>query len=153
VITVLVVGLLAMSACLALQALASVLAVRYFARATRQPLGPHPWRAIFLQISILMIVLMIGNIVQVAFWALLYSLLGAFEDFETAVYFSGVTFTSLGYGDVVLDGRMRLLAPLQAANGLMMFGITTALFIAAVQHAIGKWTAAPPARAQDAGHD
>ena len=56
------------------------------------------------------------------------------------MYFSGVTFTSLGYGDVVLDGRMRLLAPLQAANGLMMFGITTALFIAAVQHAIGKWT-------------
>jgi Ion channel len=42
-----------------------------------------------------------------------------------------VTFTSLGYGDVVLNGRMRLLAPLQAANGLMMFGITTAVFIAA----------------------
>ena len=93
-----------------------------------------------------MIVLMLGNIVQVAFWALLYSALGAFEDFETAVYFSGVTFTSLGYGDVVLDGRMRLLAPLQAANGLMMFGITTALFIAAVQQAIAKWTAAQSAR-------
>ena len=127
-----------MSACLALQALASVLAARHFARAGKRPLGPKPWRAIFLEFSILMIVLMLGNIVQVVFWALLYSALGAFEDFETAVYFSGVTFTSLGYGDVVLSGRMRLLAPLQAANGLMMFGITTALFIAAVQHAIGK---------------
>ena len=141
-ITVLIVGLLAMSACLALQALASVLAARYFARAAKQPLGPKPWRAIFLQFSILLIVLMLGNIVQVVFWALLYSALGAFEDFETAVYFSGVTFTSLGYGDVVLDGRMRLLAPLQAANGLMMFGITTALFIAAVQQATAKWAAA-----------
>jgi hypothetical protein len=150
-ITVLVVGLLAMSVCVALQALASMLAARYFARATKQPLGPKPWRSIFLQFSILMIVLMIGNIVQVAFWALLYRSLGAFEDFETAVYFSGVTFTSLGYGDVVLSGRMRLLAPLQAANGLMMFGVTTALFIAAVQHATAKWTAAHPARAQDAG--
>src|SRR4051812_21376115 len=98
-----------MSACLALQALASVIAVRYFARATGQPLGQHPGRALFLQISVLMIVLMIGNIVQIAFWALLYSLFGAFEDFTTAVYFSGVTFTSLGYGDVVLHGRMRLL--------------------------------------------
>ena len=125
-ITILALGLLAMSACLALQALASVLAARYFARAAKRPLGPKPWRAIFLQFSILMIVLMLGNIVQVGFWALLYSALGAFEDFETAVYFSGVTFTSLGYGDVVLNGRMRLLAPLQAANGLMMFGITTA---------------------------
>ncbi|WP_192179770.1 ion channel [Mesorhizobium amorphae] len=150
-IAVLVLGLLAMSVCLAFQALASVLAARYFARATKQPLGPKPWRSIFLQFSILMIVLMIGNIVQVAFWALLYRSLGAFEDFETAVYFSGVTFTSLGYGDVVLSGRMRLLAPLQAANGLMMFGVTTALFIAAVQHATAKWSAAHPARARDAG--
>ncbi len=152
-IAILALGLLAMSVCLALQALASVLAARYFARAAKRPLGPKPWRAIFLQFSILMIVLMLGNIVQVVFWALLYSALGAFEDFETAVYFSGVTFTSLGYGDVVLSGRMRLLAPLQAANGLMMFGITTAVFIAAVQHAIAKWTAAHRARVQDAGHD
>ncbi|CAN7369451.1 potassium channel family protein [Mesorhizobium sp. LjNodule214] len=140
-----------MSVCLALQALASMLAARYFARATKQPLGPKPWRSIFVQFSILMIVLMIGNIVQVAFWALLYRSLGAFEDFETAVYFSGVTFTSLGYGDVVLTGRMRLLAPLQAANGLMMFGVTTALFIAAVQHATTEWSATHSAGAQDAG--
>jgi hypothetical protein len=151
VIAVLAVGLLAMSACLALQALASVLAARHFARAAKQPLGPKPWRAIFLQFAILMIVLMLGNIAQVVFWALLYSALGAFEDFETAMYFSGVTFTSLGYGDVVLDGRMRLLAPLQAANGLMMFGLTTALFIAAIQQATAKWAAAGHARAQDAG--
>ncbi len=46
------------------------------------------------------------------------------------------------YGDVVLNGRMRLLAPLQAANGLMMFGITTAIFIATVHHATAKWIAA-----------
>src|SRR5437868_1627417 len=94
--------------------------------------------AIFLEFSILMLTLMLGNIVQVAFWALTYMALGAFEDFETALYFSGVTFTSLGYGDVVLTGRVRLIAPLQAANGLMMFGITTGLFIAAFQHAVKK---------------
>jgi hypothetical protein len=137
-IAVIALGLLAMSICLALQALASVLAARYFAHTRIQPVGLTPWRTIFFQFSILMIVLMVGNIVQVAFWALLYSTLGAFEDFETAMYFSGVTFTSLGYGDVVLDGRIRLLGPLQAANGLMMFGITTALFFSAIQQATGK---------------
>jgi hypothetical protein len=141
-IKVLAVGLLAMSVCLALQAMASVLAARYFAHARSQPLGPKPWRAIFLQFSVLMVVLMMGNIIQVVFWAVLYSWLGAVEDFETAVYFSGVTFTSLGYGDVVLKGLVRLLAPLQAANGLMMFGITTALFFSAVQHATSKWASA-----------
>ena len=66
-ITVLALGLLAMSACLVLQALASVLAARYFAWAAKRPLGPKPWRAIFLQFSILMIVLMLGNIAQVVF--------------------------------------------------------------------------------------
>ena len=145
-IVVIAVGLVAMLACLALQVLASVFAARYFAQASRQPLGPKPLREIFLQFSILMIMLMIGNIIQVAFWALLYRLLGAVEDFETAMYFSGVTFTSLGYGDVLLEGRMRLLGPLQAANGLMMFGITTALFISAVQQVTAKWIASPSAR-------
>ena len=145
-IAVIALGLLAMLACLALQVLASVLAARYFAKASKQPLGPKPLRGIFLQFSILMIVLMIGNIVQVGFWAFFYRLFGAFGDFQTAMYFSGVTFTSLGYGDVVLDGRMRLLAPLQAANGLMMFGITTALFISAIQQTTAKWIAAQSAR-------
>ncbi len=145
-IAVIALGLLAMLACLALQVLASVFAARYFAHASRQPLGPKPLRGIFLQFSILMLLLMIGNIIQVAFWASLYRLLGAFADFETAMYFSGVTFTSLGYGDVLLQGPMRLLGPLQAANGLMMFGITTALFISVIQQVIAKWIAAQSAR-------
>ena len=145
-IAVIALGLLAMLACLALQVVASVFAARYFARTSRQPLGAKPLRGIFVQFSILMLVLMIGNIVQVVFWALLYRLLGAFADFETAMYFSGVTFTSLGYGDVLLQGRMRLLGPLQAANGLMMFGVTTALFISVIQQVTAKWIAAQSAR-------
>lgn len=141
-ITILAVGLIAMAACLAFQALASVLAIRYFVYALNLPPARRRWLSVFLQFSTLMSVLMIGNIIQVAFWAWLYRALDAFNDFETAMYFSGVTFTSLGYGDVVLDGRIRLLAPLQAANGLMMFGITTALFFAIVQYATTRWSAA-----------
>ena len=64
-ITVIAFGLLAMSACLALQ-VSSVFAARYFAQTSKQPFGPNPLRGIFRQFSILMIVLMIGNIVQVA---------------------------------------------------------------------------------------
>jgi Ion channel len=138
-IGILSLGLLATMVCLALQVVASVLAVHYFARVAKQSPGPTPRWAVFLEFSIPMLLLMLGNIVQAAFLALIYRALGAFEDFETALYFSGATFTSLGYGDVVLNGRERLIAPLQAANGLMMFGITTGLFIAAFQHAIKKW--------------
>jgi hypothetical protein len=63
--------------------------------------------------------------------------LGAFENVETALYFSGVAFTSLGYATSYCLG-LRLAAPLQAANGLMIFGIPTASFITGVQHAIKK---------------
>ena len=137
-------GLSAMLACLVMQAMASVIAANYFARHSRRPLGPQPWRTILLQLSTLMIVLMAGNLIQVTIWAAVYQLFDAFEDFETAMYFSGVTFTSLGYGDATLTGRIRLLAPLQAATGLMMFGITTALFIAAIQRASTKWAMEHP---------
>lgn len=83
--------------------------------------------------ALLMVVLSIGSIVQMIAWALVYMALGQFGDFETALYFSGVTFTSLGFGDITLMGTARLLAPFQAANGLMMFGFSTAVLINALQ--------------------
>jgi hypothetical protein len=136
VIAVLVVGILVMLACLAFQAAALVFAAQVVERITEHQVAPSRASTKFLQLSILMIVLMLGNIVQIVIWALLYRGLGALDDLETAVYFSGVTFTTLGYGDVVLKGRIRLLAPLQAANGVMMFGITTAAFISVVERAL-----------------
>ncbi len=66
-------------------------------------------------------------------YAILYVVLGVLSGMEPALYFSTVTFTTLGYGDVVLDPRWRLLASFEAANGIIMFGWTTAIVIAAVQ--------------------
>ena len=141
---ILAVGFLVMSGCLAFQVLASAVAARYFARAAGRPAGSRPWVAVSIQFSVVMIVLTLGNVVQISIWALLYRALGALGDWTTALYFSGVTFTTLGYGDVVLHDRMRLLAPLQAANGVMMFGITTAVFMATVQRAIANWSERHP---------
>ena len=63
-------------------------------------------------------------------WAslyLLHPLITALPDLETARYFSMATFTTVGYGDVVLEGSWRMLASLQAANGMIIFGWSTAL--------------------------
>ena len=62
-------------------------------------------------------------------WAILLNWLDpkAFDTFETALYFSAVTYTSLGYGDIVLDSRWRLLCGFEAIDGLVLFGVTTAL--------------------------
>lgn len=137
-IVALALGFLAMLACLALQAGSSVIGALYFNDRAKRPLGRRPYLEIFLQFAGLMLLLMLGAVVQMAIWAVLYRALGALGDFENALYFSGVTFTTLGYGDVLLDGRARLLAPLEAANGVLMFGITTALLIAAVERTGGR---------------
>ncbi len=73
-------------------------------------------------------------IVEVLIWGAAYLVLGIIEGLEEAIYFSAVTFTTLGYGDVVLDGSRRLLSAIEAVNGIIMFGWSTAVVIYAVQH-------------------
>ena len=75
----------------------------------------------------------LASLLEVAAWAETYLLLGAIEGAERSLYFSTVTFTTLGYGDVLLDERWRLLGSFEAANGIIMFGWTTAVVVAVVQ--------------------
>lgn len=76
-------------------------------------------------------------------WAGLFYFLGAFDDMETALYFTTVTYTTLGYGDVVLDKGLRLLSAFAAANGTIIIGWTTALVFLTVQRV---YELKPPAR-------
>ena len=77
--------------------------------------------------------LFLATILEVWSWALLYLFIDAFQSIETAVYFSTVTFTTLGFGDIVLGEEWRLLSSFEAANGLLMFGWSTALIFVGVQ--------------------
>jgi voltage-gated potassium channel Kch len=87
-----------------------------------------------LVVGALVLILFLATLVEASAWASAYLVLDAIPDFETALYFSTVTYTTLGYGDIVLEGDWRLLASFQAANGIIMFGWTTALIIIAVRH-------------------
>ncbi len=62
-------------------------------------------------------------------WAFMFNLLGAIDGLEPAVYFSLVTFTTLGYGDITLSEDWRILSALCAANGLLLFGFSTAFLV------------------------
>ena len=80
-------------------------------------------------------------VIEASVWALLYlfnPLITTLPDLETAFYFSMVTFTTLGYGDVVLTGNWRMLASIQAANGVIVFGWTTALIFVFIQRVYNK---------------
>lgn len=81
----------------------------------------------------IILLMFVALFLQVCLWALAYLLLGAIEGLEQALYFSMVTFTTLGYGDVVLPARWNLLSSIEGANGIIMFGWTTAIVMAVVQ--------------------
>lgn len=67
--------------------------------------------------------------VSIWIWALAFWGIGAFEELERALYFSMVSFTTLGFGDVTLPQHWRLLSGIIAANGLILFGLNTAFLI------------------------
>ncbi|MFO1034482.1 MAG: potassium channel family protein [Hyphomicrobiales bacterium] len=67
--------------------------------------------------------------IEIWSYALLYFELGAITPFEPALYFSTVSFTSLGYGDILLPAQWRLVGAIEAANGLILFGWTTAFLM------------------------
>jgi hypothetical protein len=69
--------------------------------------------------------------VEVWLWALCYRIVGAFPDLATGLYFSTVTFSTLGYGDVLPPEEWRLFAALEAVNGFLLIGWSTAYLVAA----------------------
>ena len=74
---------------------------------------------------------------EAALWASVYIGLGILDEWDTAVYFSFVTMTTVGYGDVTLTGDWRLLAALQGMNGMLLSGLSAAFLFAILQH---YWT-------------
>ena len=67
--------------------------------------------------------------ISVWVWAISLYILKIFVTFEASVYFSLVAFTTLGFGDILLPQEWRLLGGLAAANGLLMFGLLTAILV------------------------
>jgi len=71
--------------------------------------------------------------VEIWLYAVTYLAVGALPDFESALYFSTTSFTTLGYGDIVLDRRWRLFGAIEGANGLLLFGWSTAFMLSIIQ--------------------
>ena len=78
----------------------------------------------------------LAHFTEVALWAVLFIICGEFRDFGTAFYHSAVNYTSLGYGDVIMTPSWRLLGPLETANGMLLFGLTTAMVFTAIQRSV-----------------
>src|SRR5688500_16147028 len=69
---------------------------------------------------------------EISVWAVFYLWAGCLPDLESAFYFSGVTYTTIGYGDVVLAKPWRMLGPIEGMAGILMCGLSAGLFFATV---------------------
>jgi hypothetical protein len=80
-----------------------------------------------------MLATLTAHLIEIALWAEVFVLCGEFPYFGTAYYHSAVNYTTLGYGDLVMTPHWRFLGPLEAANGMLLFGVSTAMVFALIQ--------------------
>jgi hypothetical protein len=78
----------------------------------------------------------VAHLIEIALWAVLLVFCGEFQEFRTAYYFSAGNYTTLGSGDLLLTPSWRLLGPLEATNGALMFGVSAAMIFAVIQRLI-----------------
>jgi hypothetical protein len=133
----LLVGLPTMVFCLLLQSLLVMVVVRYYGRHLHQVENPS-FVSSLIVINMVMLLLVVGNLMQVAIWALLFLVLEEFQTFGEAFYHSAVNFATLGYGDFVMSAQHKLLGPLQAINGVLMIGVSSAALMSAFQDTLKK---------------
>jgi hypothetical protein len=117
----------------ALAVSAKVSFVRYEKKLGRE--GVNPWIDIAI-VALAMSVVLVAHLIEIALWAVLFIICKEFPDFGTAYYHSAVSYTTLGYGDPIMTPSWKLLGPLEAADGMLMFGVSTAIIFAVIQRLI-----------------
>ena len=136
-LTNLLLGFPTMVLCLSLQTILLVVSVRYYLNNKHLMNSPSLWSGLAV-LNGVMLLLVIGNLGQIAIWALLFLFLNEFQQFSAAFYHSAVNFGSLGYGDIVMSDKYKLLGALEAINGVLMIGVSTAALMTPFKDAIQK---------------
>jgi len=110
--------------------------IRFVSRRHKSRASVWHWHSGLVILVATGLVLIALHTVQIVIWAATYQLLlppGELGTFEAAVYFSIVTFATLGYGDITLSEGWRLLSGIESMNGILLVGWSTAVLFAVVQ--------------------
>jgi voltage-gated potassium channel len=108
---------------------AAIPAARVWTRRLYASDSPWPVWMLIRLVSVLLVL----HLVESAVWAAAITLAGVFPDFESSLYYSLKSYTTVGYGDLLPPVSWRLLGPIEAAVGVLMLGWSTAIIVAAVQ--------------------
>ena len=85
-----------------------------------------------------------AHLLEIGLWALVLKFCGVFSDFALCFYYSAVNYTSLGDNPALMAARWRLLGALEAGDGMLMFGVSTAMIFAVIQRLIQSRFTEPP---------
>lgn len=102
-------------------------------RAFRRGVAGVAFRTDVLVIALAAMLLLTAHLVEVMVWAAVLMLCGEFHSFGLACYHSAINYTTLGYGDIVMSARWRLMGPLEALDGMLLIGISTAALFTVIQ--------------------
>ena len=141
----LLVALCLMAVCVVIHAIGVTAAFQWL---RRQP-DPALWFRecwVFIRLAGWMVLLHIG---EIAIWGGFYVWRGAIGDLAPALYFSAVTYTTTGYGDLVLPEEWRLIGAVEALTGILMCGWSTGFFFAVASRACGARTPGAAHRPHD----
>jgi hypothetical protein len=140
----LLIGLILMAVCVVVHATGLVAILRgVFSGPTNRDGGFWTATRRLVIVAGLTVLLHLSEIVG---WAVVYSAGGAMRDFHTAAYFSAVTYTTTGYGDLVLPQDWRLVGAIEALTGILMCGLSTGLFFATFTNIFGLRIGHPSSR-------
>ena len=104
----------------------------------------HPWRHLIGVMTATVLMLMAGHTLEVLVWSVAYSVIGVATDGADLVYFAFVNYTTLGYGDITPVARWRLIGPITAMNGVLLFGWSTAVIFEVLRKALSQHTSFAP---------
>jgi hypothetical protein len=134
---------------IAIHALVMTLVVRIAQRASDRAKYASRPSMLLVKVTVPTVVaLMVAHASEVVGWAVSYSLVGATPADADRVYFAFVNYTTLGYGDIVPVQRWRLLGPMTAMNGVLLFGWSTALIFEVLRRTIAQGRSAPNAHTE-----
>lgn len=125
------------SATVVIHALGTLEAITHLARVWQKRKGNQGLLTLEIQMVRVVSVLLLLHLVEAGVWAGFYVISGVMPDMETAIYFSITSYTTVGYGDVVLPASWRLLGPIEAAVGILMFGWSTGIMVTALTRTYG----------------
>src|SRR5262245_38353334 len=87
----------------------------------------------FMIVTVAVMLPLVAHLIEIAVWAVLFVLFGEFEALGLAFYHSAMNYTTLGYGDIVMSPAWKMLGPIEATDGLLMFGVSTAMIFTVIQ--------------------